>query len=280
MMASRNLLPDAKDTLSDTCRFLDIENEGAHTALGDAQAAMRIFHHLSDDGQRVEPASVNYATEALPSRTLERTAFSGKPDDALGRIYAFTRKVPFPTSDEKFIAYLLLLNMAMADLSISEDEAAELSKWATELGISEEEIDSLHIGYLESFIQAALRDGIVTTQEREMIERVGKALKLPVNIPDAPQRIQINPYSLEVGRRVCFTGEASGFTGQSIDREDLEALASKVGLHPVRDVTKKGCDLLVAADESTSSGKAKRAKEWGIPIMSVDRFITFCTFGK
>ena len=34
-----------------------------------------------------------------------------------------------------------------------------------------------------------------------------------------------------------------------------------------------------AADESSMSGKAKKAKDWGIPVISVEKFITFCTFG-
>jgi hypothetical protein len=27
------------------------------------------------------------------------------------------------------------------------------------------------------------------------------------------------------------------------------------------------------------SGKAKKAKDWGIPVISVEKFITFCTLG-
>ena len=38
--------------------------------------------------------------------------------------------------------------------------------------------------------------------------------------------------------------------------------------------------VLVAADEATMSGKAKKAKEWGIPVISVEKFVTYCTFGK
>jgi len=113
-----------------------------------------------------------------------------------------------------------------------------------------------------------------------MIELVASALHLPVEIPESAQLIEADEESLSVGKRVCFTGEAFGFSGNTIERADLEALAAKVGLHPVRDVTKKGCDVLVAADESTMSGKAKKAKEWGIPVISVEKFVTYCTFGK
>ena len=168
----------------------------------------------------------------------------------------------------------------MQDLFISEAEQKELSHWADELGVSESDVRSLHEGYLESFVQAALRDGVITLLERDMIDLVGKALRLPVVIPELPQLIQANEDNLSVGKRVCFTGEAFGLSGNTIHRADLETLAAKVGLHPVKDVTKKSCDILVAADEATMSGKAKKAKDWGIPVISVEKFVTYCTFGK
>jgi DNA polymerase-3 subunit epsilon len=280
LIASRNLLPGTADSLAATCEALGIETADAHSALGDARMTMQIFQKLFEDGQEVTHAKVNYDNTLNPSRVLQREAFKKAPNDAIDRIKAFTKKVPFPTSDEKFVAYLLLLNMAMQDLVISKAEEAELTHWAEDLGISPTQVQTLHQGYLDSFIQAALRDGVITLQEREMIELVAKALHLPVEIPDSPQLIQANEESLNVGKRVCFTGEAFGFSGNTIERADLEALAAKVGLHPVKDVTKKGCDILVAADEATMSGKAKKAKEWGIPVISVEKFVTYCTFGK
>jgi len=280
MIASRRLLPGVGDSLESTCAELGVPSLKAHSALGDARMAMQVFEKLMADDQEIAPAFVDYQRDLNPCRILAREAFLSEPDDALDRIKAFTEKIPFPTSDEKFVAYLLLLNMAMQDLIISQAEQSELDHWSTDLGITSAERVNLHKGYLDSFIQAALRDGVITIQESEMIELVGKALKLPVVIPDVPQPIQANEDNLSVGKRVCFTGEVSGFSGTAIDRGDLEALAAKVGLHPVRDVTKKGCDLLVAADTSSMSGKAKKAKEWGIPVISVEKFITYCTFGK
>jgi DNA polymerase-3 subunit epsilon len=280
LIASRNLLPGTADSLAATCEALGIETVDAHSALGDARMTMQIFQKLSDDGQEVTPSTVHYDKDSNPARILQRAAFKKEPNDALERIKAFTKKVPFPTSDEKSVAYLLLLNMAMQDLVISKEEEAELNHWAEDLGVSLSQVKILHQGYLDSFVQAALRDGVITIQEREMIELVSKALQLPVEIPNSPQLIQANEDSLSVGKRVCFTGEAFGFSGNTIQRSDLEALAAKVGLNPVKDVTKKGCDILVAADEATMSGKAKKAKEWGIPVISVEKFVTYCTFGK
>jgi DNA polymerase-3 subunit epsilon len=279
MTAARRLLPSDKSSLSDACNEFGINIIDAHSALGDCKMTMELFNHLSEDEQEVSPAIVDYSSNTNPARILGRTAFSKKKDDSLERIQAFTKKVPFPTSDEKFIAYLLLLNMAMQDLILSSEEQSELNNWAEDLGVSEKDVKKLHLGYLESFIQAALRDGVITVQEREMIEKVGAALHLPVIIPDTAQPIKVNSDNLSVGKKVCFTGSAIGFNGEQISREDLEALAAKVGLHPVSGVTKKGCDVLVAADESSMSGKAKKAKDWGIPVISVEKFITFCTFG-
>lgn len=280
MIASRNLLPETPSTLEATCEALGIMSLDAHSALGDARMTMQIFQHLLEDDQEVLPATVKYDSNSNPARVLQRDAFKRQKNDALERIQAFTKKVPFPTSDEKFVAYLLLLNMAMQDLVISKEEQAELNHWAEDLGVTESEVQKLHQGYLDSFVQAALRDGVITLQEREMIELVAGALRLPVEIPDSPQMIKANEESLSVGKRVCFTGEAFGMSGETIHRADLEALAAKVGLHPVKGVTKKGCDILVAADEATMSGKAKKAREWGIQVISVEKFITYCTFGK
>jgi DNA polymerase-3 subunit epsilon len=279
MSAARRLLPPEKSSLTDACSEFGIKIIDAHSALGDCKMTMELFNQLSEDEQEVSPAMVDYSSDMNPARVLVRTAFNNKIDDALERIQAFTKKVPFPTSDEKFIAYLLLLNMAMQDLIISSEEESELNKWAEDLGVSQKDVKKLHTGYLDSFIQAALRDGVITLQEREMIEKVGSALHLPVVIPETAQPIKANSDNLNVGKKVCFTGAAIGFNGEQISREDLEALAAKVGLHPVNDVTKKGCDVLVAADESSMSGKAKKAKDWGIPVISVEKFITFCTFG-
>lgn len=280
MIASRRLLPGVGESLKATCEGLSIKAIDSHSALGDARMAMQIFSHLQEDNQDVIAAKVNYQKNKKPARTVVREAFKASQNDAIEKIKKFTSKIPFPTSDEKGVAYLLILNMALQDFIVSKNEEAELKAWAENLGISDKERDDLHRGYLDSFIQAALRDGVITVREREMIDLVGKALKLKVEIPDTPQPIKVNAENLSVGKRICFTGEAVGLSGESISRSELEALASKVGLHPVKDVTKKGCDALVAADVSSMSGKAKKAKEWGIPVLSVDQFISYCTFGK
>jgi DNA polymerase-3 subunit epsilon len=135
----------------------------------------------------------------------------------------------------------------------------------------------LHVAYLDSYVQAALRDGVVTTLELEIIHKISKALNLNVQIPDQAMQISENGKELRPGKTVCFTGTAISSEGSQIMRSELEALAAKVGLHPVSAVTKKGCDFVVAADEATMSNKAKKAREWGIEVISVNEFLNYCT---
>jgi len=279
MVASRRLLPPGLDRLSDACESLGINVTGAHSALGDARMTQRLFLSLMEDEQLVSPAIITYDNSINPSLILPRKIFAKHPDDSLERIRAFTKKVPFPTSDESEIAYLLLLNMAMDDLIMSVAEKSELDSWATHLGISVSGLQRLHENYLDSFIQTALRDNVITLSEKTIIDKVANALGLTAVIPATASTISLNGNSLAVGSKVCFTGVATTMSGNTIPRSELESMAAKVGLHPVNSVTKRGCDFLIAADDATMSGKAKKAREWGIEVLSVDKFISFCTFG-
>ena len=53
----------------------------------------------------------------------------------------------------------------------------------------------------------------------------------------------------------------------------MQVKAAIVGMQPVRDVTKKGCDMLVAADISSQSSKARKARNYGIPVIEVTEFL-------
>jgi DNA polymerase-3 subunit epsilon len=50
-------------------------------------------------------------------------------------------------------------------------------------------------------------------------------------------------------------------------------IARDLGLEPVAGVTRRGCDLVVAADAASSSGKARKARDYGIPVIDVAEFL-------
>lgn len=80
---------------------------------------------------------------------------------------------------------------------------------------------------------------------------------------------------LQSGARVCFTGTATSPSGRMYERDEMERLARDGGLAPVANVTKTKCDLLVVAEVGTQSGKARKAREYGKPVISADEFFAW-----
>jgi ATP-dependent DNA helicase PIF1 len=81
--------------------------------------------------------------------------------------------------------------------------------------------------------------------------------------------------ALAPGARICFTGTAQDATGQIVERDEMERLAQKAGLAPVKSVTKTRCEVLVTAEAGTQSGKARKAQEYGKPVFSADEFFAW-----
>lgn len=102
---------------------------------------------------------------------------------------------------------------------------------------------------------------------RDHLVQVGLLSAIETGAPE-----EVSQPALAEGNRVCFTGSATD-GGVPVDRADLEDLARERGLEPVKNVTKTKCDVLVAADSASQSGKAKKAREWGKPILSVEHFL-------
>ena len=74
------------------------------------------------------------------------------------------------------------------------------------------------------------------------------------------------------GMRVCFTGTGGLLAdGGQLDRNAAEELAASLGFEVKSAVTKK-LDFLIAADPDSLSAKAKKARKYGILIVSFDDF--------
>jgi DNA polymerase-3 subunit epsilon len=125
----------------------------------------------------------------------------------------------------------------------------------------------LHRGYLTSLAVVALQDQVLTAAERRDLDAVAGLLGLTTGDVDrslaeadgaaAPAREQ---WRLSAGDLVVFTGSMTPA------REVWEETARRHGLDVGGNVTKK-TRLLVAADPDTMSGKAKKAHQYGIPIV-------------
>ncbi|MFN3340843.1 MAG: AAA family ATPase, partial [Dietzia sp.] len=75
------------------------------------------------------------------------------------------------------------------------------------------------------------------------------------------------------GTRVCFTGSALDPSGNLLSRGEMESLAVARGLVPVGNVTRTRCDALVVAEIASQSSKARNARKWDKPVISVTEFL-------
>lgn len=172
------------------------------------------------------------------------------------------------------LAYLDLLDRALADLVITDQEAAELTELAGILGLTRDDVAGAHRRYIDELVAAALRDGVVTDDEHDLLHRAATALGVDPDIVDADTAAwrpdgDSGGITLQAGMRVCFTGAATYPDGTELPRKKLNEVAAELGLEPTSNVTKKACDVLVAADPSSQSGKVGKARKYGIPIVDV-----------
>jgi DNA polymerase III subunit epsilon len=258
------------ETLSLACKTYGVELESCHRALADARATAGLLQRVFEDSPETESARVENLTYPLNPRTLRREANSNGELPVLARLVSATR---YPTSEGALLSYLNALDWVLDDLVVTDEERSHLEDLIDELGLTAEDVADANSKYLASMIRAAWRDEIITKEENWLIQKVAELLNVrDFDIPEVTEAVA-DPSSIAVGTRVCFTGTAVDQHGNKISRSDLESIAANAGLQPVSSVTKKNCDLLVAADPSTQSGKAGNARKYGIPIFSVDQFL-------
>lgn len=240
-----------------------------HRALADARVSAGLFVKLMEDGP-VGPARAATGAGTATSRTLRREAVGGAAPLPLRRLLG---RACYPTSLDACVTYFELIDWALADGVISDEERAVLDSQVKSLGLTPDQIMAMHEAYFASVRRAAERDRIIIPEERSLLERVATALGLPDAVIPAETPRRVPDAGIRAGTRICFTGAATDRAGRPVDRMRLESLAARLGCQPVDAVTKKGCDLLVAADPASHSGKARKAHEYGIPIMAVADFL-------
>lgn len=167
--------------------------------------------------------------------------------------------------------YLEVVGRAVDDLHLDRDERAELSAIAEELGLSRVQVVQAHRRFVNDLVDAAIDDGVVTDDEYDALIRVGAALDVDQDMVEhriASFRRSEAQTRLKAGMHVVFTGNHPSHA-----RGQLETLARELGLEPGQSVT-KSTDVVFAADVESRSGKAAKARRYGIPVIGVDEFLT------
>ena len=264
--------------LDAACADYGIHLHGAHCALNDARATAQLLIQVADAFGSCRPA-VAYPLSGDVPRVLTRDGFIA---DDIERPYVLQLARGVHTAVD-VAPYVTLLDYAVADLKFDADERRELALLAEDLGLSEHSRLRAHKEFLNGLIEAALDDGLVTDQEFDQLCRAAALLELDDTVVSArtnSYRMMTETVELHPGMQVCFTGAAQWPNGKPLEREELEDHARRHRLEPVDSVTKKNCQLLVAADPASLSGKAKNAQKYGIPVASVPNYLAAANSGS
>lgn len=280
-------LPSYK--LESLAEYFDIEYSNLHSAYEDARVTKYLFEYLLEElnSNGIELDLAEYIVtipDSLQDR-LEKKNLIRRPDfeaakivsenrlsKMLKRLSNNTKSTNLPIQE-----YLNILEDALSDRIITEDEASKLFELARDYDISTEEIIEIHEEYLRRLIRVYLFDRIISNSEYEDLEKVSKILGIHerLNLIIDLEKTDINGLENreenndEVeGKSVCFTGQlVSKFRGKRIERTFAQELALGKGLVIKKAVTKK-LDILVVADPHTQSSKARKAREYGVKIIA------------
>jgi DNA polymerase III subunit epsilon len=268
LSASGQRLPDA-------CARFGIPLERHHRALTDARATAELLIALRLFGGDLGPVHIAPLETTACPRNLRRDVVVATEVE-IPYVAKATMAAHHRGQTGASLIYLDMLDWALADLEIDANEHSKLLVLASDLGLNPQEVVEAHERYLDEMVAAAARDHRVTDDELTILCRVASTLGIDTGVVEErvlQWRQAREVIRLEPGMRVCFTGAAISADGSELPRATLSAIAEEIGLCVVDSVTKKRCDLLVAADISSQSGKAGKARRFGIPIIEVQQFL-------
>ena len=267
----QKLDPGCPRQLATLCAMHGIEMDQCHSALCDATATAKLLsvclHALELDGPQT-----GWPPHEFPagSRTLVRgTVSTPKCHSLLDRLNS---EAPSHPDEVVLDSYFNLLDRVFADSILEESEADALVTLANELGLNAESVTRAHQMYFAELVAVAVQDGYISELEREHLNSVSQALGLDgtQNLRDLDS-LNLYPRDLD-GKTICFTGELrETVNGKVADRAFAEEVARKLGLVVKSGVSKK-LDLLVVRDPYSASGKARKAKEYRVPVVTEQVF--------
>ncbi len=278
------------------CQHFEIPLTQAHSAEADAKATAEllcraimvlchghgyILDQLGVEGTQVNGQQwpkVNTTARAL-IREHARTAIENEPS----RITRLLRMLPaFNDAPMNADEYLDVLDKVLEDRRISDEELDLLNEVGTILGIDRQTAEILHAGYFRRLAQAAYADGCLSEFEEQDLNDVQRLLALPDRsantilqevaqaavVRQSDEDSQLSNETHLVGKSICFTGELNRLiNGAPVSRDLAERIALERGMI-VRDSVTKKLDYLVVADPDSMSGKAKKARQYGIRIIA------------
>ncbi|MDP2857629.1 MAG: exonuclease domain-containing protein [Bacillota bacterium] len=273
--------------LAEACELFGIPLLDAHSALVDARATAALFARCCDHlgAARVdtlvrwpdEPQLGRWPAMETRKAPWPRAQAAARHREEVPFLATLVRDLPVSDTDSgHWQAYYALLDRALEDRRITQDEGAALREVAVDAGLSAGDVRAANESYLKTLIAAAFHDRVLSDSERNDIEEVARLLALETIVPrllsDAEAGRQVESVRTGgadlKGRTVCFTGAMNAVIGGArATRELATEVAQAHGMIVVKGVT-KSLDYLVMADPDSLSGKAKKARDYGTRLLA------------
>jgi DNA polymerase III subunit epsilon len=265
--------------LRECCERVGVSCNADHSAAQDARAAAALFLALIEKGGytkleelgcRGDPCRFNGSVSQAVAHTRSDALILRREERTyLSKLVRQLPTVGAAAEDIDTQCYMDLLDRCLEDGTLEQSESQALVRFAAEFCMTQSGINNVHAKYFESVVSVAAADGVVTDEEYVVLCHVAELLGLSTSI--VPRGL-VQPTPSEsctedlCGKTVCFTGETQ-FQGSVISRTEAEMMARGAGLVVLPRVTKT-LDILVVADPSSLSGKAKKARQYGTRIMA------------
>lgn len=305
MRNARHFLDSPTAKLADCCAAAGVDLRNAHSALGDARATAQLFgYYLTRAGRSLPWADVLRQVDDFCGWAPRLDG--GKPGGGWSDLRRRARCPRWTRADgamsrevgSRWMAravggrdtsgsgeaedYFVLLDRALLDRHLSQSEQAQLLGFAERTGLSEQGLLDLHVHHLTDLARAVWEDGVLEDAEAEEFSAVAALLGVPPEtgadvlqlaggegvdahrtaVAQGARRYEL---LLEPGDRIVVTSP------HLLSREEWERRILAAGLEPGG--MRKSAKALVAGDPDSMSGKARKAREYGIPILTEEAMV-------
>ncbi len=262
LLLARSALAAPNHRLDTCCTVAGVGLSDAHTALGDTRATARLLPALLS---RVPAHTYPARPQPLPryqclARPRTRASKLRKGEE--GWMRSLLTKLPMSMSDADPAgadAYVFALGEALADGTLTGDEARQLGRLAGRAGMGATQVTELNHRFLDGLRDAALADDVLTSAEHRQLTATANLLDVPGYFADlVPTTDDAGPVTPTArGRRVwCSPGVPSV----------MRARLDEAGFVRASNVTRNLVAALITEPDSEHP-RVRRAIELGIRIV-------------
>lgn len=284
MRTASEILPGVGRSLAACCEAYDIEISNAHCAKDDAIATAKLLRSYFDQepnfalwDEVIEKATAFEwpSVEFISAPILERGQEIVGEENIVEK---YITRLPDPAGTIEERGLRRLFDDIFSDGLMTDEESVLVEEYVKTTGISESKLNEIKDQYFLDLVNIAWADGVLNAAEIAGIRYVGQLMgksdseiQSKIDYPtelsgeESPSFARFRIH-LDEGDHVVLTGEMPN------PRSYYEKLLQENNLVCWPSVTKK-VKIVIAQDQNSMSGKAKRARLLGIPVVSIEDFL-------